>query len=748
VKLSVPKISWLLASLLATACLYQKLSVGSVDDGSGGTGTAGAAGSAPNSSGTSGDTSAGGSANGAGTSGVAGEAGDTSHAGAGPAPPTKLTLLAGQIGGCGFVGGVASSARLPPATIVWDSQAYLYAFSAYGIQKIAVTTGTVTIVSSTPIGTPTAFILGAVADATHRGAFVALSDATVVNVPFDGSAPTVLAGAAGQYADTDGKGSNARFAFAASAVAMTVDDSGNLFLAESVSQVIRELDTVGMVTTVAGKPGITGSDDGLAATFNGPLGLAAVGSYVYISDWGNRTFRQLDTGSGNVSLIAGATGMTGTADGGSTDARFVGPGALAYDPVADSILVADGTAIRSVSLSGFGVTTVAGQPSTAGSVDGTPTNARFQAISSIAVDDAYDAFIGDSCAVRKYNGETVSTLAGSLSKPGSADGAPEVSGLWLPAGVAADGDGQVFVADSRNDTIRQVDVASATMTTLAGYPGEAAEVDAAGAVARFTLPWGGAYAGSGVTSDSSGHLFVADSLGMTIRQIVTANAAVTTIGGAAHLYGTIDGQATAARFYQPAGIVYDNGALYIVDVLSAKIRKLDLDARSVSTLAGGAAGANVDGFGVEASFNFLCASTTSRLAGIAADSQNLYVSDCGDATIRKIDETTGEVTTFAGSAGLMDTTDGVGTDARFEVPLGIASDGKGNLYVADGGASTLRKIVIATGVVSTVLGTPNRPGVILGRLPAGLNVPTGVAVLPDGSLAITDPGENALLWFH
>jgi hypothetical protein len=136
--------------------------------------------------------------------------------------------------------------------------------------------------------------------------------------------------------------------------------------------------------------------------------------------------------------------------------------------------------------------------------------------------------------------------------------------------------------------------------------------------------------------------------------------------------------------------------------------------------------------------------------GLATDdSGNLFVADTGNSTIRKIVIATGQVTTLAGSAASSGSADGTGGSARFDHPVGIVCDKKGNLFVGDVNNHTIRKIVIATQEVSTVVGTPGRMGVVLGRFPAGLSSPTGLAVGPSGELLIADSAEHAILaaWF-
>ena len=115
-------------------------------------------------------------------------------------------------------------------------------------------------------------------------------------------------------------------------------------------------------------------------------------------------------------------------------------------------------------------------------------------------------------------------------------------------------------------------------------------------------------------------------------------------------------------------------------------------------------------------------------------------------TIRKVVIATGVVTTLAGTAAETGSADGMGPGRPFLSPSGIASDGAGNLYVVDG--NTIRKIVIATATVSTVIGSPDQRRRLPGALPASLNQPRGVTVLPTGELAIVDAAENAVLIGH
>jgi sugar lactone lactonase YvrE len=209
--------------------------------------------------------------------------------------------------------------------------------------------------------------------------------------------------------------------------------------------------------------------------------------------------------------------------------------------------------------------------------------------------------------------------------------------------------------------------------------------------------------------------------------------AVTTFAGAAKQVGNVDGVGTAARFSRPQMIANDGTNIYVADRLTKTIRKIVLATATVSTIAGNAAatGNGVDGVGAAASFN--------GPEGVATDGAgNLFVTDFADSTIRKIVLATGAVSTFAGVAGTVGSADGIGAAASFNGPFGIVADGQGNLFVADSGNATIRKIVIATGAVSTFAGVAGVTGTVSGKGSAArFTAPVGIA--SDGtSLYVTD----------
>ena len=203
--------------------------------------------------------------------------------------------------------------------------------------------------------------------------------------------------------------------------------------------------------------------------------------------------------------------------------------------------------------------------------------------------------------------------------------------------MASDGAGNLFVADGT--TLRKIVIATGVVSTLAGSPNNGGSSDGVGAAASFMLSL------SGVASDGVGNLFVADSMNSTIRQIVVATAAVTTLAGSPSKMfssGTGDGTGAAAWFANPQGVASDGtGNLFVVD---------------------------------------------------------------WHPTLRKVAIATGTVTTLAGSVDHSGSDDGIGAAAQFVKLQSVASDGAGNLFIAD--YSTIRKVVIATGAVTTLAAPP------------------------------------------
>jgi streptogramin lyase len=532
---------------------------------------------------------------------------------------------------------------------------------------------------------------------------------------------THFAGSTGGGDSIDASGSAARFN---SPQGVAVDGSGNVYVADRVNSTIRKITPAGVVTTLAGTAGSLGSADGTgsAARFYNPWGVAVDGSgNVYVADYGNHTIRKI-TPAGVVTTLAGTAGSQGSADGTGSAARFSFPLGVAVDG-SGNVYVAENNTIRKITPAGV-VTTLAGTAGSSGSADGTGSAARFYQPWGVAVDGSGNVYVADSRnhTIRKITpAGVVTTLAGTAGSSGSANGTGSAARFYYPYGVAVDSSGNVYVADTSNQTIRTITPAG-VVTTLAGTAGAYGSADGTGSAARFYYP-------AGVAVDGSGNVYVADS-GSTIRTITPAGV-VTTLAGTAGASGSADGTGSAARFNVPKGVAVDgSGNVYVADTSNHTIRKIT-PAGGVTTLAGTAgAYGSADGTGSAARFYYP--------EGVAVDaSGNVYVADAGNNTIRKITPA-GVVTTLAGTARLQGSADGTGSAARFYYPRGVAVDGSGNVYVADTQNSTIRAITPA-GAVTTLAGTAGSPGSADGTGSAArFYYPYGVAVDGSGTVYVAD----------
>jgi streptogramin lyase len=340
-------------------------------------------------------------------------------------------------------------------------------------------------------------------------------------------------------------------------------------VADYANGTIRKMTPGGVVITLAGLAGSPGSADGTssAARFNNSYGVTVDSSgNVGVADTDNNTIRKI-TPAGVVSTLAGLAGSSGGDDGTGSAARFNHPQGVAVDSPGN-VYVADSNnhTIRKISPGGV-VSTLAGQAGSSGGDDGTGSAARFNYPHGVAVDSTGNVYVADAGneTIRKITpGGVVSTLAGLAGSAGS-NGTSSAARFWHPSSVAVDSLGSVYVADTDNYTIRKI-TQDGVVSTLAGLAGVYGFHDDIGNAALFYQP-------SGVSVDSSGNVYVADTGNNTIRKI-TPGRVVTTLAGLALSNGSDDGTGSAARFNSPFGIAADSlGSLYVADSLNSTVRK-------------------------------------------------------------------------------------------------------------------------------------------------------------------------------
>jgi sugar lactone lactonase YvrE len=354
--------------------------------------------------------------------------------------------------------------------------------------------------------------------------------------------------------------------------------------AESIEHILVSLNIIprfepgAIVSTLAGSGGGAFLDgQGTLASFLVPCGVAVDGSgNVYVADNGNNRIRKISL-SGDVTTLAGS-GTSGYADGQGTAASFRNPFGVAVDG-SGNVYVTDmnNHRIRKITSSGI-VTTLAGS-GTHGYADGQGTSASFSSPQGVAVDGIGNVYVADhgNNRIRKITSSgNVTTLAGLGDYApdfGYADGSVTEASFRNPGGLAVDGGGNIYVADTGNGVIRKI-TPSGNVTTLAGgininMHGEriGGFIDGQGTSAKFNYP-------NGVAVDGSGNVYVADTGNHRIRKI-TPSGSVTTLAGLVSGWG--DGQGRAATFNSPYGVSVDgSGNVYVADSINHRVRKITI----------------------------------------------------------------------------------------------------------------------------------------------------------------------------
>ena len=312
--------------------------------------------------------------------------------------------------------------------------------------------------------------------------------------------------------------------------------------------------------------------------------------------------------------------------------------------------------------------------------------------------------------------------AAMLAMPSASAIAQEMQGLQsqtgprldFPAGLATDGRA-IYVSNSRNNTIEAIDATTKSLRIVAGKLFQEGSNDGVGDSARFNSPDGMTISGQ--------NLYLCDTNNSDIRQINVASGTVTTIAGTANIAGTEDGTGSAAHFNLPTQIATDGTALYVADSGNSSIRRITLADMKVKTIAGqsgtsGKTEGNPD------------KSVFSGPRGIAVDKKAIYVADTGNDVIRKIDITTLQTSTIAGTGEEGDK-DGPALQAQFNNPGAICTDGA-FLYVLDADNHSIRKIDLAANTVTKVTLVNGHIG-------------SGCALASDGKqLYFSDTTENAV----
>lgn len=619
----------------------------------------------------------------------------------------SLRLLAGAVGGAGYVNGALGEARFSSPTdavVTADGTIIVNQGGDYSLRKIAPNGVAGSYFDGYGVATPapgTRLLIDPVGNiyyGWHHAVF---------QLRADDRTPHLLAGAADAPPGVvDGEGADARFVAPAN---LALDADGNIFVADYDSGSIRKITPAGVVSTLFGAPRsrsarVLRGPDGIAVGANGEL---------YIADQLNNVIRRLSP-NGALTTVAGQKRVVGVADGAAGASQLRRPGDLAYDSRNNILYLIDWNTVRKLDASGQ-LSTLAG--GAVGYADGAGAAASFGVDLALTLDNDGNVIITDrqNHVVRRMTpAGVVSTLSGIAPVRGAAEGQGGNARFNVPVGVARGRDGTVYVADELNHVIRKVDM-SGNVSVHAGRLGDPS---------LLAYP-------QHLTIDADGNLYVTALSSGTIFKIRPD-------GGVARLAqidasGNVDEAGAPLVFDHPRGISGDAaGNLYILDAHGiAKVTP----ARGVSPVAT-FGNAYADGEAGAAGFAYV---STLVSDGVG----NLYITD--NCTLRKITPE-GAVATVAGSTSFCGSSDGLGSNGLLTQANAIALDGRGYVYIAD--ATGVRRVSPA-GYVTTLIqdyggfqsGRPRiieKHGVLLYA-----NATGGLTFTADGRLIMAS--ENAIL---
>ncbi|HZS35702.1 MAG TPA: NHL repeat-containing protein [Polyangia bacterium] len=682
--------------------------------------------------------------------------------------PSQLTLLAGAVGGDGDADGALDRARLfqPQGLALSGNTLYVLEGQSGQLRKLDVTTNTVSSVPLTDsvTGNPFTFSFGVGLVYDGAGTLYASSsyDSTIHKIAAATGQVTLVAGSPSGMGSADGNGSAAAFW---NPSGLALDGAGNLWVADATNGTIRKivLGATNTVSTPAGVAGMLGFVDGAGgaagpARFTAPQGLVFYAGDLYVTDgyngnasMNNRALRKIVVTSNPVvvSTIVGTAGMTPMdRDGALATSGFGNPVGVAVDGsgtfyVADQ---GDDHVRKVVTGAGGTVSVLAGNASSAsGWADAAiGLQALFENPLFLAVDaGGQSLFASDASVIRRISlagMNPVTTLAGLPSNADEVQGVGAAARFDTPQGVTFDGTDTLYVADRNSGTIRKVTLSTGDVAAVAGGGPQPESTDGIDGNATFGYP------AHLAVDAANAALYVADSDTHLLRKVVIAggHATVTTVAGKRNMSGSTNGPGTTmALLNGPWGVAFDGAhTVFIADAGNNLIRAFDTTTGMVSTVAGSGNFGDKNDIGTLAEFR------TPR--GLAFDGAKniLYVSELWGQCVRQVQLPGGAVTNVVGQIGNSGHTDGTVINATFRYPDGLALDPSGRvLYIADEGNDLVRRFDLQAGMVDTPAGEWNQEATTPGPLPARVHSPFGLAWTPRG-LVITSPPENALLLMH
>jgi sugar lactone lactonase YvrE len=375
----------------------------------------------------------------------------------------------------------------------------------------------------------------------------------------------------------------------------------------------------------------------------------------------------------------------------------------------------------------------------AGLACGTTYHYRITGQNSAGISNGQDSLF-TTTACPPPGSAIISTVAGNGTTGFSGDGGPAISaGFYYPQDVATDGFGNIYIADTHNYRIRKLSIDTGNVSTVAGIGIFGFSGDG---ILATDSKINGSY---GVSADGAGNIYIADTYNNRIRRVDAATGIITTVAGnGAAAFSGDGGPATSASLNNPHKVVLDSaGNIYIADTYNHRIRMVDSSTGIITTVAGNGTAAFAGDGGVATSASFYWPYS------VAVDnSGNLYIADYLNLRIRKVEKTTGIISTVAGKSGTgLVTFSGEGgpaTSAQISTPYGVTVDIAGNIYIA--ASYRILKVDAITGILNTVAG--NGVGDFSGdgglATTANLNAPSGIVIDAAGNLIIADTHNHRI----
>jgi sugar lactone lactonase YvrE len=678
-----------------------------------------------------------------------------------PLVPTTLDVIAGKAGGAGEADGTGNAARTNGPQAILNVAGTVYFTDGSGVLRYfdPTTLAVTSIPLVDPGGSP--FFLaynaqGLAYDANTNLFYVASTNESVIrkiSVVGGVGHESLVAGMSYTDGAQDAVGNAAGFK---DPQGLALDGNGNLWVADTGNGTVRVVQlATNQVLTAAGTPNMTGWVDatGAAAKFKRPNDIELFNGNLYVSDGqsgasGNSGIRQLTlTASPSPSPAAVTTVvdtllMPSTMDGTVANAGFGNAFGMANDGSSLWVVDSNRNNVRQVIL-GNNVTTILGDPAAGGG--GTDANgqmARFEDPRYIAL-TATSGWITDDyeSVIRRFDLTTpfaVTTPIGAPANFGTQNGIGAAARFNQPAALATGGPDFVYVTEMANQTVRKLTISTGNVELVACGQNLPASTDGPSNNCSFGSP-------SAIAVDNSGNLYVLDSNTSVLRYVAFSGggATVSTVAGQKNVTGSMDAVGTAATFDGPSGLAFDGDhTLYIADYEQDLIRTYDTNTKMVTTIAGvaGTYGAK-NGAGLTAHFGNPIGLAYDRIGG------KLYVSEDNN-DIRVITFNPVMVARLSGMPGTSGHADGAFANATFQRPGAMAVDATGRtLWVADYDAGTVRELDLVGQMVSTPIGVPHHQATLPGPLPASLNTPGGLALVPAG-LVITSVNENVVLLAH